>query len=230
MKVCQPGFWEFLIIQVMQARDPNINCVSFQYCHKMGYNKGEVHCFLGKLRKAFKCSSTRFGLLGTNSPIDIDPANLLQHPLWMPTSTPSTVTILLVANAANVSLIGRGPPNAMGAWIISTMLLIPAGINLPVGYGVPLKKSFSVECFSLALLTNTAIPLPAMLKHGYRAPGVTDGARGPTQPQSLHYSSPLLDTTKGSHQYSPQPQEATLWHLKLISSLPLVAGNFPPTQ
>jgi len=120
----------------------------------------------------------RMLFLGSHQcPTDIDSADLLQHPLWMPTSTPLTVTVLPVANAVNISLIGSGPPNSTGAWITSTMLLIPAEGNFQWSLGFLSMNPSHMKCFSSASPTNMATPLPTMLKHGYRTPGAMDGSK-----------------------------------------------------
>jgi len=82
-----------------------------------------------------------------DNPKDTESSDLAQHPLWMPASTTSTITVVPENNAARIALAAGGPPNAPGAWALSNLLLIPAGGNLPIGFGVALDDNFSRDLF-----------------------------------------------------------------------------------
>jgi len=77
-----------------------------------------------------------------DDPDDIAVSDLTQHPLWMPAPTPSTVTLIPEKNTAWVALATGGSPTTLGAWAMSSLLLIPAGRNLPIGFGMALNQNF----------------------------------------------------------------------------------------
>jgi len=82
----------------------------------------------------------------TDDPIDLSATALLEQPLWSgPTGSP--ITLFPAKNAAMVSLSARGPPEALGAWTVSSMLLIPAGGNLPIGFAMTIDDTFSQNSF-----------------------------------------------------------------------------------
>jgi len=83
-----------------------------------------------------------------DDPDNIVASDLTQHPLWMPAPTaPSTVTLIPEKNATRVALAIGGSPTDAGAWAMSSLLLIPAGRNLPIGLGMALNKNFSHGLF-----------------------------------------------------------------------------------
>jgi len=72
------------------------------------------------------------------------------HPLWMgPDSSP--ITVLPAAGAAMLDLVPGGPPTVAGTWIVSKMLLIPKGADLPIGFGVLVDDKFLNETFLATL-------------------------------------------------------------------------------
>jgi len=75
---------------------------------------------------------------------------LNRHPLWMgPDGSP--ITALPAAEVAMLDLVPGGPPTMAGAWIVSKMLLIPEGANLPIGFEVLVDDKFSHETFLATL-------------------------------------------------------------------------------
>jgi len=84
--------------------------------------------------------------------------DLNHHPLWMgPDGSP--LTALPAAGAAMLDLVPGGPPTPAGAWIVSKMLLIPEGANLPIGFGVLVDDKFSCETFLATLATQHGHPI-----------------------------------------------------------------------
>ncbi len=87
-----------------------------------------------------------YSIAVTDDPIDLSATALLEQPLWS-SPTGSQVTIFPAENAAMVSLSAGGPPDATGAWTVSSMLLIPAGGNLPIGFAMTIDEAFSRNSF-----------------------------------------------------------------------------------
>jgi len=88
---------------------------------------------------------------GVPAPVGDQTAEELNcHPLWMGLDG-SPITMLPAARAAMLDLVPGGPPTAAGTWIVSKMLLIPKGANLPIGFGVLVDDKFSCETFLATL-------------------------------------------------------------------------------
>jgi len=86
-------------------------------------------------------------------PVVLEGEDHLRHPLWMLTSTPPTITLVPDNNTAQILLALGRPAAATGAWVVSSMLLLPPRGILPIGFGVLLDKTFSHKVF-LAQLTD----------------------------------------------------------------------------
>jgi len=81
---------------------------------------------------------------------DLTAEELNHHPLCMGPGG-SLITVLPTARAAMLDLVPGGQATAAGAWIVSKMLLIPEGTNLPIGFGVLVNDKFSCETFLATL-------------------------------------------------------------------------------
>jgi len=83
---------------------------------------------------------------------------LNRHPLWMGPDGSPLIT-LPAAGAAMLDLVPGSPPTPAGAWIVSKMLLIPEGTNLPIGFGVLVDDKFSRETFLATLAAQHSHPI-----------------------------------------------------------------------
>jgi len=60
----------------------------------------------------------------------------------MPKTGNNVLVLLPPENGTAIYVAGEGPAMVTGAWAVSTLLLIPEGGNLLVGFGIPVDKFF----------------------------------------------------------------------------------------
>jgi len=111
----------------------------------------------------------------TDDPVDQEENPLATQPLWMP-KTGNNVVLLPPENGAAVYLAGNGPALVTGAWAVSSLLLLPEGGNLPVGFGIPVDEFFHVTVSSMYSRLNTAHRSRITSTPGSRASGARDGS------------------------------------------------------
>jgi len=68
-------------------------------------------------------------------------------PLWWMVSEGSSITTLLADGATTLQLAPGSLASAAGAWLVSKLLLIPEGANLPIGFGVLVDNMLLHETF-----------------------------------------------------------------------------------
>jgi len=109
---------------------------------------------------------------------------------------------------------------ATGTWATFSMLLLPMGGNLPIGFGIPLDKTFSHEVFLKKLANQHGTALAHHVDTWLKVHGATAGSSPVLLPFYLQPPSACMESTERGTTHSPQPQH-------IICSSPLCLPGTP---
>jgi len=153
------------------------------------------------------CSS----IMVMDDPNSIAQSNLLQHPLWMPIPSPSTFTLIPKHNKAHVALVAGGSLTTPGAWAVSSILLLPAGGNLPIGFGGMLDKKFSCNLFLNKLADQHGTILARHVDSWLQGPSCNSWFQAIQQSPQMHSALDVILNLENSLASLPYAFLAVMW-------------------